>query len=71
MARESTGEITITTLTDGTNAYQLRFRDKGRRERITLHERPNCDCGCGGGWNSNGRRTGGRGPRIARAALYE
>src|SRR5215217_2732522 len=51
MARESTGQITITTLTDGTNAYQLRFRDKGQRERVTLHERRNCDCGCGGGWN--------------------
>ena len=51
MSREATGQISITTLTDGTHAYQLRFRDQGRRERVTLHERRDCECGCGGGWN--------------------
>ena len=51
MAPEPTGQITTTTLTDGTKAFQLRFRNKGRRERVTLHERRNCRCGCGGGWN--------------------
>jgi integrase len=51
MTSEPTGQITTTTLTDGTRAFQLRFRDKGRRERVTLHERRDCRCGCGGGWN--------------------
>ncbi|MGI9097035.1 MAG: tyrosine-type recombinase/integrase [Solirubrobacteraceae bacterium] len=50
MARDPTGQITTTTLTDGTKAFQLRFSNKGRRERVTLHERRNCRCGCGGGW---------------------
>ncbi|HTE61910.1 MAG TPA: hypothetical protein VK631_16265, partial [Solirubrobacteraceae bacterium] len=48
---EATGQITVLTLADGTRAFQLRFRVNGRRERRTLHERRDCDCGCGGGWN--------------------
>ena len=52
MSREHTGTITIRTLSDGTRAFQLRFIDKGRRERVTLHECRGCKCGCGGGWNS-------------------
>ena len=51
MSREHTGTITIRTLSDGTRAFHLRFIDKGRRERVTLHERRGCNCGCGGGWN--------------------
>lgn len=51
MSREHTGTITIKTLSDGTRAFYLRFIDKGRRERVTLHERRGCICGCGGGWN--------------------
>ena len=39
MTPEPTGQITTTTLTDGTRAFQLRFRTQGRRERVTLHER--------------------------------
>jgi integrase len=59
MSREHTGTITVRTLSDGTRAFQLRFNDKGRRERITLHERRSCSCGCGGGWT----------PRTAAAEL--
>jgi integrase len=51
MSREHTGTITTKTLSDGTRAFYLRFIDKGRRERVTLHERRGCTCGCGGGWN--------------------
>jgi hypothetical protein len=56
MSREASGQITVSTLADGTQAFQLRFRAAGRRERLTLHERRNCDCGCGGGWT---QRTAG------------
>ena len=38
-------------LSDGTRAFYLRFMDKGRRERLTLHERRGCTCDCRGGWN--------------------
>ena len=51
MNRNARGQISIAALTDGTNAFQLRFRAHGRRERVTLHERRACECGCGGGWN--------------------
>ena len=51
MSRQANGQITVSTLTDGTRAFQLRFRADGRRERQTLHERRDCHCGCGGGWN--------------------
>jgi hypothetical protein len=45
------GQITTSTLADGTHAFRLRFRAGDRRERVTLHERRECPCGCGGGWN--------------------
>jgi hypothetical protein len=51
MSREPTGSISVETLADGTRAFRLRFASKGRRERITLHERRDCECGCGGNWN--------------------
>jgi integrase len=54
MSRQHTGTITVRTLSDGTRAFQLRFNVMGRRERVTLHERRRCRCGCGGGWT---RRT--------------
>lgn len=50
MSRPATGQLTVTTLVDGTRAFQLRFRAKGRRETLVLHERRGCTCGCGGGW---------------------
>lgn len=49
MSRNARGQISIAALTDGTNAFQLRFRAHGRRERVTLHERRACECGCSGG----------------------
>ncbi len=51
MSRQATGQIDTTTLSDGTRGFQLRFHVYGRRERLTLHERRDCECGCGGGWN--------------------
>lgn len=54
MSRQRTGTITVRTLSDGTRAFQLRFNAKGHCERVTLHERRGCKCGCGGGWT---RRT--------------
>lgn len=51
MSREATGHIETRPLSDGTLAFQLRFSADGRRERITLHERRGCACGCGGGWS--------------------
>jgi integrase len=51
MSRAATGMIVTKTLGDGTLVYKLRFRAGGRREHVALHERRDCDCGCGGGWN--------------------
>jgi integrase len=51
MSREATGAFEAKELSDGTRAFELRFRARGRRESITLHERPLCECGCGGGWD--------------------
>jgi integrase len=50
MARKPEGGMTAKQLGDGTTAFQLRFRAHGERERVTLHERRDCPCGCGGGW---------------------
>jgi hypothetical protein len=51
MARPATGTITTETAGDGTLCFRLRFRAYGKRETVRLHERRDCDCGCGGGWN--------------------
>ena len=51
MARAARGTITIDTLADGTLRFRLRFRAYGRRETVRLHERRDCECGCGGGWS--------------------
>jgi integrase len=51
------GQITTSTLADGTHAFRLRFRAGDRRERVTLHERRDCPCGCGGGWNERTARV--------------
>ena len=50
------GQITTSTLADGTHAFRLRFQAGDRRERVTLHERRDCPCGCGGGWNERTAR---------------
>jgi integrase len=51
MAPTSGGGITAETLVDGTLTFRLRFRARGKRRTVCLHERRDCDCGCRGGWN--------------------
>ncbi len=51
MSRPATGSVIVDRLVDGTLVFKLRFRAYGRREHDVLHERRDCDCGCGGGWN--------------------
>jgi integrase len=36
--------------------FRLRFNAHGGRQFMTLHERPGCDCGCGGGWDEPAAR---------------
>lgn len=57
MPKEATGTIESHLLADGTRAFHLRVRVHGKRERIVLHERPGCACGCGGGWDEPCART--------------
>jgi integrase len=54
--RIASGNVTVRELTDGTRAYELRFNAGAKRKSITLHARPECDCGCGGGWNERTAR---------------
>jgi integrase len=48
---EASGNVVVKTLSDGTLVFRLRFRVHGQREIEVLHERRDCKCGCGGGWN--------------------
>jgi integrase len=57
MARQPTGSVEPVTLADGTQAFHMRFPVNGSRQRTTLHERPGCVCGCGGGWDAAAART--------------
>src|SRR3954452_2036856 len=57
MGRPPTGRLDVDTLADGTRVFRLRFHADGRRERRTLHERRDCDCGCGGGWSERTARV--------------
>jgi integrase len=57
MARPSTGSVLTTTLADGSRKFRLRFSAYGHREELVLHERPGCECGCGGGWDERAART--------------
>jgi integrase len=57
MPKEATGSFETRRLADGTNAFHIRIRVNGKREPITLHERPGCTCGCGGGWDARSART--------------
>jgi integrase len=57
MARVGSGTFYTSTLSDGTRAFRLRFSVGGRREIVSLHERPGCECGCGGGWDEPAART--------------
>jgi hypothetical protein len=57
MPRQASGTIATVTLADGTKAFHLRFRAKGRRQREIVHERHQCPCGCGGDWTLPKART--------------
>lgn len=57
MPRQAKGTIESRKLADGTRVFHIRIRANGRREPITLHERPGCTCGCGGGWDGPSART--------------
>src|SRR4051812_42629046 len=50
MPPRSSGTIETIVLADGSRAFHLRFRADGARQRVVLHERTGCECGCGGGW---------------------
>src|SRR3954469_23508002 len=57
MSPQSSGQVVVDTLADGTRAFRLRFRADGQRQRLTLHERRDCSCGCGGGWTERTARV--------------
>src|SRR4051794_3066334 len=57
MGRKAAGQLEVVVLADRSQAFRLRFRVGGLRERETLHERHNCRCGCGGGWNEQTARA--------------
>jgi len=57
MGRRRTGGLEVRVLADGTRAFHLRFRVDGRRERLVLHERAGCACGCGGSWEQQAARA--------------
>jgi integrase len=56
MARPASGTIMTSTLADGTLLFRLRFMAHGERRDVYLHERRDCRCGCGGGWNKRTAR---------------
>ena len=55
MPRPATGSFEPRKLTDGTEAFHLRFTADGERESLVLHEAPSCPC-CGGGWDEQRAR---------------
>jgi integrase len=57
MAPPPSGTINTVELAGGTRAFHLRFRVGDERERVILHERADCICGCGGGWDEPAART--------------
>lgn len=50
MAFQTKGSFETRALVDGARAFHLRFGVERRRHTVVLHERPDCRCGCGGGW---------------------
>jgi hypothetical protein len=57
MARPASGTILTRALADGTLLFRLRFTAYGARQDVYLHERRDCRCGCGGGWNKRTARV--------------
>jgi len=72
MSRPATGSVLTTKLRDGSRKFRLRFAAGGERQDLILHERPGCECGCGGGWTETAARTelGNVQARI-RAGVYQ
>jgi integrase len=68
VARANSGSLHARPLADGTRVFRLRFNAGGRRQLVSLHERPGCDCGCGGGWDEPAARRE-LGDAIARVRL--
>jgi hypothetical protein len=68
VARANSGSLHTRSLADGTRVFRLRFNAVGRRELMSLHERPGCDCGCGSGWDEPAARRE-LGDAIARVRL--
>jgi integrase len=56
MPRQPTGTIDTVVLRDGSRAFHLRFSALRKRQRVVLHERPGCECGCGGSWTARTAR---------------
>jgi len=54
--RAPQGSVRARTLADGSRMFELRFYARGARESVVLHERADCDCGCGGGWTESAAR---------------
>jgi hypothetical protein len=54
--RTPQGSVRARRLADGTRVFELCFQVRGKRESVVLHERVECDCGCGGGWNERAAR---------------
>ena len=67
MPRQASGSFDTIKLEDGTRAFRLRFPAAGKRQRVVLHERPSCECGCGGSWTERAARDGARQHARARA----
>src|SRR3954452_619520 len=56
MPPRASSTIETIVLADGSRAFHLRFRADGERQRVILHERDGCPCGCGGGWTESAAR---------------
>jgi integrase len=56
MAIQTKGSLETRVLAQGDRAFHLRFQVECRRESLVLHERPDCSCGCGGGWTEAAAR---------------
>lgn len=57
MAFQTRGSFETRVLVDGARAFHLRFQVERRRHTVVLHERPDCRCGCGGGWREVAARA--------------
>jgi integrase len=56
VGRPASGSVLVYPRADGSRAFRLRFRALGARRDVWLHDRPDCECGCGGAWDEPGAR---------------